>query len=29
MKGKVIVLGILIIASLGFIKYPIDGYDST
>ena len=29
MKGKIIVLGILIIASLGFIKYPIDGYDST
>ncbi|WP_299671080.1 serine hydrolase [uncultured Polaribacter sp.] len=29
MKGKYIVLGILIIASLGFMKYPIDGYDST
>ena len=29
MKGKYIVLAVLIVASLGFIKYPIDGYEST
>ncbi|AUC86571.1 hypothetical protein CW731_15340 [Polaribacter sp. ALD11] len=29
MKGKYIVLAVLIVASLGFIKYPIDGYEAT
>lgn len=29
MKGKYIILTVLIIASLGFIKYPIDGYETT
>ncbi|TXD46524.1 serine hydrolase [Polaribacter sp. IC073] len=29
MKAKYIVLAVLIVTSLGFIKYPIDGYEAT